>query len=42
LRSLISIETGVAIEKMHPVNAYGGFPLSAKFVVNAVITELEN
>jgi 2-oxoglutarate ferredoxin oxidoreductase subunit alpha len=42
LRSLISIETGVAIEKMHPVNAYGGFPLSAKFVINAVITELEN
>jgi 2-oxoglutarate ferredoxin oxidoreductase subunit alpha len=42
LRSIISIETGVAIEKMHPVNAYGGFPLSAKFVVNAVITELEN
>jgi 2-oxoglutarate ferredoxin oxidoreductase subunit alpha len=42
LRSLISIETGVAIEKMHPVNAYGGFPLSAKFVVNAVIAELEN
>jgi 2-oxoglutarate ferredoxin oxidoreductase subunit alpha len=42
LRSIISIETGVAIEKMRPVNAYGGFPLSAKFVVNAVITELEN
>jgi 2-oxoglutarate ferredoxin oxidoreductase subunit alpha len=42
LRSLISIETGVAIEKMHPVLAYGGFPLSAQFVVDAVTTELEN
>jgi 2-oxoglutarate ferredoxin oxidoreductase subunit alpha len=42
LRSLISIETGVAIEKMRPVLAYGGFPLSAKFVVDTVINELEN
>jgi 2-oxoglutarate ferredoxin oxidoreductase subunit alpha len=42
LRSLISIETGVAIEKMHPVLAYGGFPLSAQFVVDAVTTKLEN
>jgi 2-oxoglutarate ferredoxin oxidoreductase subunit alpha len=42
LRSLISIETGVAIEKMHPVLAYGGFPLSAQFVVDAITTELEN
>jgi 2-oxoglutarate ferredoxin oxidoreductase subunit alpha len=42
LRSVISIETGVAIEKMHPVLAYGGFPLSAQFVVDAVCTKLEN
>jgi 2-oxoglutarate ferredoxin oxidoreductase subunit alpha len=42
LRSLISIETGVAIEKMHPVLAYGGFPLSAQFVVDTVTNDLEN
>ena len=33
LRSLIAIETGVSPEKMIPVLAYGGFPLSAQFVV---------
>ena len=42
LRSLISIETGVAIEKMRPVLAYGGFPLSAQFVVDTVTNDLEN
>jgi len=42
LRSLITMETGVAIEKMHPILAYGGFPLSAKQVVDGVLRELEN
>jgi 2-oxoglutarate ferredoxin oxidoreductase subunit alpha len=41
LRSLISIETGVAIEKMTCVLAYGGFPLSAQQVVDSVLTQLE-
>jgi 2-oxoglutarate ferredoxin oxidoreductase subunit alpha len=41
LRSVISIETGVAIEKMCPVLAYGGFPLSAQFVVDSVLAKLE-
>ncbi|MGC2175080.1 MAG: 2-oxoacid:acceptor oxidoreductase subunit alpha [Acidimicrobiales bacterium] len=41
LRSLISIETGVAIEKMSSVLAYGGFPLSAQQVVDSVLTQLE-
>jgi 2-oxoglutarate ferredoxin oxidoreductase subunit alpha len=41
LRSLISIETGVAIEKMTSVLAYGGFPLSAQQVVDSVLTQLE-
>ncbi len=41
LRSLISIETGVAIESLHPVLAYGGFPLSASQVVDGVLAELE-
>jgi 2-oxoglutarate ferredoxin oxidoreductase subunit alpha len=42
LRSLISIETGAAIEKMHSVLAYGGFPLSARQVVDGVTSQLEN
>ncbi len=41
LRSLISIETGVPIESLYSVLAYGGFPLSAQQVVNAVHAELE-
>jgi 2-oxoglutarate ferredoxin oxidoreductase subunit alpha len=41
LRSLISMETGVAIEKMNSVLAYGGFPLSAKQVVDSVLTQME-
>ncbi len=41
LRSLISIETGVSIEAMSSVLAYGGFPLSAKQVVDSVLTQLE-
>ncbi|HEY5438150.1 MAG TPA: 2-oxoacid:acceptor oxidoreductase subunit alpha [Acidimicrobiales bacterium] len=42
LRSLISIETGVNIEKMDAVLNYGGFPLSAQQVVDHVLTKLEN
>ena len=42
LRSLISIETGVAIEKMHALLAYGGFPLSARHVVDQITRQLEN
>jgi len=41
LRSLISLETGVAIETMNSVLAYGGFPLSAKQVVDSVLTQME-
>ena len=42
LRTLISIETGVAIEKMRPLLAYGGFPLSARVVVDFITRHLEN
>jgi 2-oxoglutarate/2-oxoacid ferredoxin oxidoreductase subunit alpha len=41
LRTLISVETGVAIEQMKSVLAYGGFPLSAAQVVDGVTTQLE-
>lgn len=42
LRSLITMETGVAIESMRPILAYGGFPLSAQQVVDGVLSQLEN
>ena len=42
LRSLITMETGAPIEKMLPILAYGGFPLSAKQVIDGIVTELEN
>jgi 2-oxoglutarate ferredoxin oxidoreductase subunit alpha len=41
LRSLISIESGVVIEKMDSVLAYGGFPLSARQVVDSILTQME-
>jgi 2-oxoglutarate ferredoxin oxidoreductase subunit alpha len=41
LRSLISIETGAAIERMSSVLAYGGFPLSAQQVIDSILTQLE-
>jgi len=41
LRSLIALETEVDIDAMHPVVHYGGFPLSARQVVDSVITTLE-
>ena len=40
LRSLIAVETGVPIEKMHSVLAYGGYPLSARLVVDAITTHV--
>jgi 2-oxoglutarate ferredoxin oxidoreductase subunit alpha len=41
LRSLIAIETEFPIESLHPVLAYGGFPLSARQVVDGVLQHLE-
>lgn len=42
LRSLITIDTGVAIEKMTPALYYSGMPLSAEQVVNDVVYTLEH
>ncbi len=41
LRSLIALETEVDIDAMHPVVHYGGFPLSARQVVDSVLAILE-
>jgi 2-oxoglutarate ferredoxin oxidoreductase subunit alpha len=41
LRSLIAIETEFPIESLHSVLAYGGLPLSARQVVDGVLSQLE-
>jgi 2-oxoglutarate ferredoxin oxidoreductase subunit alpha len=42
LRSLLILETRVAKEKLRSVLAYGGFPLSARQVIDGIINQLEN
>ncbi|HEX4748115.1 MAG TPA: 2-oxoacid:acceptor oxidoreductase subunit alpha [Bryobacteraceae bacterium] len=41
LRSLLTLETCVPKNRLRSVLAYGGFPLSARNVIDAVVTELE-
>jgi 2-oxoglutarate ferredoxin oxidoreductase subunit alpha len=41
LRSLLTLETGVAIEKLASVRYYGGFPMSAHHVITGVKAKLE-
>jgi 2-oxoglutarate/2-oxoacid ferredoxin oxidoreductase subunit alpha len=40
LRSLLTLETGVPKDKLRSVLVYGGFPLSARHVVDGVLAEL--
>ena len=40
LRSLLTLETSVAKEKLRSVLVYGGFPLSARHVIEGVLSEL--
>ncbi|HEY1865969.1 MAG TPA: 2-oxoacid:acceptor oxidoreductase subunit alpha, partial [Candidatus Acidoferrales bacterium] len=40
LRSLLVLETGVAKEKLRSVLAFGGFPLSAKNVIDGVLEQV--
>jgi 2-oxoglutarate ferredoxin oxidoreductase subunit alpha len=40
LRSLLTLETAVAKEKLRSVLVYGGFPLSAKHVVEGIISQM--
>lgn len=42
LRSLLTIETSVAKEKLRSVLVYGGFPLSAKHVIDGITSQLED
>jgi 2-oxoglutarate/2-oxoacid ferredoxin oxidoreductase subunit alpha len=41
LRSLLTLETRVAKEKLHSILVYGGFPLSARHVVDGVTGHLQ-
>ena len=41
LRSLLMLETGVAVEKMESMRYYGGFPMSAHHVISGVKRKLE-
>jgi 2-oxoglutarate/2-oxoacid ferredoxin oxidoreductase subunit alpha len=40
LRSLLTLETGVAKDKLRSVLVYGGFPLSARHVVEGILSSL--
>lgn len=42
LRSLLMLETGVAKSKLRSVLAFGGFPLSAKNVIDGIFEQWEN
>ena len=41
LRSLLTLETGVALEKLESVRYYGGFPMSAHHVISGIKAKLE-
>jgi 2-oxoglutarate ferredoxin oxidoreductase subunit alpha len=41
LRSLLMLETGIAVEKLESVRYYGGFPMSAHHVISGVKAKLE-
>jgi 2-oxoglutarate/2-oxoacid ferredoxin oxidoreductase subunit alpha len=41
LRTLLTLETGVALDKLQSVRYYGGFPMSAHHVITGVKSKLE-
>src|SRR5207302_8123544 len=42
LKSLLTLETNAPKEKMRSILVYGGFPLSAKHVVEGILNEVKN
>jgi 2-oxoglutarate ferredoxin oxidoreductase subunit alpha len=40
LRSLLTLETNVSKDRLRSVLVYGGFPLSARHVINGVLNVL--
>jgi len=41
LRSMLTLETSISKEKLQSVLVYGGFPLSARHVVEQVVTQMD-
>jgi 2-oxoglutarate ferredoxin oxidoreductase subunit alpha len=41
LRSLLTMETGVPVERLESVRYYGGFPMSAHHVIQGVKAKME-
>jgi 2-oxoglutarate/2-oxoacid ferredoxin oxidoreductase subunit alpha len=41
LRTLLTLETGIAKEKLRSILVYGGFPLSAKHVIESITSQLK-
>ena len=41
VRALLMFETSVAKERLRSVTVYGGFPLSARNVVDRILSQLE-
>jgi 2-oxoglutarate ferredoxin oxidoreductase subunit alpha len=41
LRSLLTLETGVSIDKLESVRYYGGFPMSAHHVISGVKARIQ-
>jgi 2-oxoglutarate ferredoxin oxidoreductase subunit alpha len=41
LRSLLTLETGVPLDKLESVRYYGGFPMSALHVLSGVKAKIE-
>jgi 2-oxoglutarate ferredoxin oxidoreductase subunit alpha len=41
LRNLLTLETGVSVEKLESIRYYGGFPMSAHHVMSGVKAKLE-
>jgi len=40
LRSLLTLETNAPKDKLRSILVYGGFPLSAKHVINGIMSSL--
>jgi 2-oxoglutarate ferredoxin oxidoreductase subunit alpha len=42
LRTLLALETGVAVDSLRSVRRYGGLPMSRKFVVDGILEQLDD
>jgi 2-oxoglutarate ferredoxin oxidoreductase subunit alpha len=42
LRTLLALETGVAVQSLRSVRRYGGLPMSRKFVVDGILEQMDD